>query len=129
MFVRQNPTRVAQCLSFLLEGPGDPYRRFERILTSGSPYKLNGLGSVGIIFLIHLWMPGDFAVVNQPIEDAFKMLKVRFDRPVSSRLGQGYMDRTAVVKEIAKWTGLKTFARVDHFLDAIGKGHIGKRRP
>ena len=39
------------------------------------------------------------------------------------------MDRTAVVKEIAKWTGLKTFARVDHFLDAIGKGHIGKRRP
>jgi PLD-like domain len=128
MFMRQNPAKVARCLSFLLEGAGDPYMRFEKTLASGSPYKLNGLGSVGVIFLMHLWSPKAFAVVNRPIEDAFKMLKVRFNRPASRRRGQGYKDRTAVVKEIVVRTGLGTFARVDHFLDAIGKGHIGQHR-
>jgi hypothetical protein len=127
-FVSQSPEKVAQSLNFLVHGAGDPYVRFEKLLRSGGPYKLEGLASVGLIFLMHLWDQKAFAVVNQPVEDAFKALKVSFSRAASKRQGQGYKDRTAVVTEIMKRIRLKTFARVDHFLDAIGKGHIGQHR-
>ena len=91
------------------------------------PYKLNGMAESGLAFLMHIWNPKEFSVVDYPVEKAFKLLKV--DLRGSKRAGQWYKDRTAATSEIAKRTGLKTFARVDHFLDAIGKGHIGLLRP
>jgi len=45
-------------------------------------------------------------------------------KAASLRKGQGFKDRTAAW-EIVKLTRLKTFGRVDHFLDALGKKHIG----
>jgi len=126
-FVRQDPGKVAHSLLFLLEDGGDPYVRFEKVLARKSKYKLHGMGEVGIIFLMHLWKPEEFAVVDKPVDDALKAL-VSFGRPVSRRKGQGFKDRTAAVKHIAKITGLKTLGRVDHFLDAIGKKHISQPR-
>jgi len=123
LFIKQNSTHVARSLTFLLNGIGDPYTRFEKVLDPKSPYKLNGMGESGLAFLMHVWNPKDFSVVDYPVEKAFKLLKVDLRR--SKRAGQSYKDRTAVISAIAKRTGLKTFARVDHFLDAIGKGHIG----
>jgi len=125
-FVRQGPRKVARSLGFLLEGPGDPYIRFEKVLAKGSSYKLSGMGKVGIICLMHLWKPKEFALVDEPVDNALKAL-VNFGRTISLLEGQGFKDRTAAVSQIAKLTGLKTFGRVDHFLDAIGKGHIGPR--
>ena len=72
---------------------------------------------------MHLWEPTVFAVVNAPIEKGLKKLKVRFR--ASTRPGRAYEDRTKAVANIAKLTKLHTFARVDHFLDGLGKGHIG----
>ena len=43
-FARQRSQRVVRSLDFLLEGPGDPYIRFEKVLAKGSRYKLYGLG-------------------------------------------------------------------------------------
>lgn len=124
-FIRQSPKRVAKSLTFLLNGDGDPYARFEKLLVSGSGYKLTGLGEAGVIFLMHLWSPKEFAVVNQPVDDALKILKFSFGRETSQRRAEAYRDRTAAVMAVARLTKLKTLARVDHFLDAIGKGHIG----
>lgn len=123
-FVRQNPRKVVKSLEFLLQGPGDPYVRFEKMLAKGSSYKLVGLGEVGVICLMHLWRPTEFALFAEPVDKALKTL-VDFGRPVSLRKGQGYKDRTAAAREIVKLTRLKTFGRVDHFLDALGKKHIG----
>jgi hypothetical protein len=129
--VRQNPGRVARSIGFLLQGAGDPYVRFEKMLANASPYKLHGLAEVGVICLMHLWEPKEFALIAEPVDKALKSL-VDFGRPVSVRKGQGFKDRTAAAKRIAELTGLRTLGRVDHFLDAVGKGHIGrlgKRRP
>lgn len=124
-FTNQSTAKVAKSLTFLLKGPGDPYVRFEKLLASGSGYKLTGLGEAGVKFLMHLWKPKEFAVVNQPVDDALKALKFSFGQKASQRRGEAYRDRTAAIRAIARLTKLKTFARVDHFLDAIGKGHIG----
>jgi hypothetical protein len=126
-FTRQNPKKVARSIHFLFEGSGDPYIRFEKMLVSGSRYKLSGMGEVGLICLMHLWDPRKFALIAGPVDNALKML-VNFPQPISLRKGQGFKDRTAAVREIAKRTGLETFGRVDHFLDAIGKRHIGNLR-
>lgn len=83
------------------------------------------MGKGGLTFLMHLWNPGEFAVIMQPVEKALKVLKVNFGRATSRREGQDYKDRTAAVRQIGKLTALKTFAQVDHFLDALAKGHIG----
>jgi hypothetical protein len=123
-FVRQQPRKVARSIGFLLEGLGDPYIRFEKLLAAGSSYKLHGLGEAGVIFLMYLWKPMEFAIINKPVDDALNRL-VKFSRSMSVRKGQGFKDRTAAVSKIAKLTRLETFGRVDHFLDAIGKGHIG----
>ncbi len=123
LFVHQRPARVAQSLEFLLQGTGEPYIRFEKVLASDG-YKLAGMAASGLSFLMHLWEPKAFAVVNAPIDKALKRLRVRF-RASSHRGGQGFKDRTAAVKKIAELTKLRTFARVDHFLDGLGKGHIG----
>jgi len=53
-----------------------------------------------------------------------KKLRVRFRRG-PHREGQVYRDRTGPVKRIAALTRLRTFARVEHFLGALGKGHKG----
>jgi hypothetical protein len=74
---------------------------------------------------MHLWRPNDFAVVDAPVIKGLKILGVAFNRPVSLRRAQGYKDRTAAIRMVARLTGLKSFARVDHFLDALGKKHIG----
>ncbi len=124
LFVRQQPASVAQSLKFLLEGPGDRYIRFEKVLANGSGYKLSGMAASGLSFLMHLWEPSVVAILNAPIKKALKKLKVRLPR-TSRREGQMLKDQTAAVKRIATLTKLRTFARVDHFLDAIGKGHIG----
>lgn len=124
-FIRQSPVKVAKSLTFLLMGDGDPYVRFEQLLVSSSGYKLTGFGEAGVIFLMHLWNPKEFAVVNQPVDDALEALRFSLGRGTSQRRGEAYRDRTAAVLEIARVTKLKTFARVDHSLDAIGKGHIG----
>ena len=126
-FVKQNSAHVALCLNFLLNGPGDPYTRFEKVLDPKGMYKLSGVAESGLAFLMHVWNPKEFSVLDHPVEKAFELLKV--DLRHSTRAGQWYKDRTAVTREIAKRTGLKTFARVDHFLDALGKGHIGVPRP
>jgi len=123
LFVKQSPRKVARSLSFLLEGDGDPYVRFEKVLATGSPYKLDGLGAAGAIFLMHLWSPSEVALINAPIVDALRTLKVV---PVlSSQKGQAFKDLSASIKQIAKATKLGTLARADHFLDAIAKRHIG----
>ena len=127
LFVKQKPAHVARSLNFLLNGVGDPYTRFEKVLDPNGPYKLNGMAESGLAFLMHVWNPKEFSVVDHPVEKAFELLKVDLRR--SKRAGQWYKDRTAATSEIAKRTDLKTFARVDHFLDAIGKGHIGLPRP
>ena len=82
------------------------------------------MGEVGFIFLMHLWNPNAFAVLNRSADDALKALRVTFGRATSRRKGQAFKDRTAAVEFIAQHTGLKTFDRVDHFIDAIGKKHI-----
>jgi hypothetical protein len=123
-FVRQNPRKVVKSLEFLLQGPGDPYVRFEKLLAKGSPHKLVGLGEVGAICLMHLWRPTEFALFAEPVDEALKTL-VDFGRPLSLRKGQGFKDRTAAARQIAELTHLGTFGRVDHFLDALGKKHIG----
>jgi hypothetical protein len=122
-FVRQRPAKVARSLEFLLRGTGDPYIRFEKVLASKSGYKLAGMAAPGLSFLMHLWEPKAFAVINAPIDKALKKLNVRF-RAASQREGQAFKDHTAAVKRIADLTNLRTFARVDHFLDALGKDHI-----
>jgi hypothetical protein len=59
--VPENPRKVVKSLEFLLQGPGDPYVRFEKILAQGASHKLVGLGKVGAISLMHLWRPTEFA--------------------------------------------------------------------
>jgi hypothetical protein len=98
--------------------------RFEKVLAKGSGYKLAGMGEAGLTFLMHLWAPKEFAVINAPIEKALKKLKVKF-RESSHRKGQIFKDKTAAAKKIAAATRLRSLARTDHFLDALGKGHIG----
>jgi hypothetical protein len=122
-FVRQRPVKVARSLKFLLRGTGDPYIRFEKVLAPRSGYKLAGMAAPGLSFLMHLWEPDAFAVINAPIDKALKRLNVRF-RLAAQREGQAFKDHTAAVKTIARLTRLRSFARVDHFLDALGKGHI-----
>ena len=122
-FVRQQPTKVARSLEFLLRGTGDPYIRFEKVLARRSGYKLAGMAAPGLSFLMHLWEPNVYALINAPIDKALKKLNVRF-RAASQREGQAFKDHTAAVKRMADLTNLRTFARVDHFLDALGKGHI-----
>lgn len=63
--------------------------------------------------------------MNEPVNDGLRILKVSFGRRVSSRRAQDYIDRTAAIKHVAKITKLQNLARVDHFFDALGKGHIG----
>ena len=92
--------------------------------SEGSPYKLVGLGEVGVICLLHLWRATEFALFAEPVDKALET-RVDFGRPASLRKGQGFKDRTAAAREIVKLTDLKTFGRVDHFLDALGKKHIG----
>jgi hypothetical protein len=125
LFVQNSPPEAATSLKFLVEGAGDPYIRFERLCDSKGSYNLKGLGPAGLIFLLHLWNPQEFPVVDAPVEEAFKRLKVVFHRRASKRGGQAYKDRAAVIRLIADRTGLQTFSRVDHFLDAIAKDHIG----
>jgi len=125
LFVHQRPAKVARSLEFLLQGTGDPYIRFEKVLARGSGYKLAGMAAPGLTFLMHLWEPKVFAVFNAPIDKALKKLKVRF-RPASHREGQAFKDHTAAVKRIAVLTKLRSLARVDHFLDGHGKGHLDR---
>jgi len=126
-FTNLAPNRVEQSMRFLFEGQGDAFVRFEKVLSVSSQYHLAGLGESGIIFLMHLWNPKKYAIVNASIDKALKLLNVSFGRATSRRRGQAFKDRTAAVEYIMKKTKLKSFGRVDHFLDAIGKGHI--RRP
>jgi len=58
LFGRQDPVRVVRSLHFLLEGLGDPYVRFEKVLATGSQNKLHGMGEAGIIFLMHCGSQG-----------------------------------------------------------------------
>ena len=125
LFVKLNPATVARNLTFLLQGDGDPYIRFEKLLDSKGSYKCKGLGPTGLIFLLYLWKPDVFPIINGSIEMAFKILKVKFRRGLSEQYGQWYKDRSAVIREIMNFSGLKTFALMDHFLDGIGKGHFG----
>ena len=120
---RQAPKKVVNSLEFLLQGEGDPFVRFEKMLRN-KRYKLRGLGEAGLAFLMHLWNPKEFAIINGPIDKSLKKLSVTFKG--SRRKGQALKNRTAAIHALAEQTGLKTFGRVDHFLDAIGKGHIGK---
>jgi hypothetical protein len=70
----------------------------------------------------------NFALVAKPVDNALKAI-VEFGRAnISLRKGQGFKDRTAAAIQIANLTRLKTLGRVDHFLDAIGKKHIGLPR-
>jgi hypothetical protein len=124
-FLRQAPGQVARSIAFLLNPHGDPYTRFEKLVAPASPFKLDGFAESGVAYLMHVWDPDRFAVVNQSVEKAFKVLKIKFPHHGSKQLGRGYRDRNTAIAAIAKKTGLETFARVDHFLDAIGKGHIG----
>lgn len=125
LFLRQRPARVAATLTYLVEGPGDPYVRFEKVLAKAGRFRLPGLGETGVTFLMHLWSPAVFAVVNDPVDKGLRILRVTFGRRTSLRRAQGYKDRTAAIEHIASVTGLRSFARVDHFFDALGKGHIG----
>ena len=124
-FIRQSPVKVAKSLTFLLRGDGDPYVRFEKLLVSGGGYKLFGLGGAGLMFLMHLWNPKEFAILNKPVDDALRALKFSFGREMSERRWEAYRERTLAVLEIARLTKLKTLTRTDHFLDAFAKGHIG----
>ena len=124
-FSRQRPKKVSRSIAYLLTGNGDPFVRFEKVLAAGSPYKLKGMAEAGLAFLMHLWSPKDFAIVNKPVDKALRMLKVSFGRAASSRKGQGYKDRTAAIGKVKVVTGLKSLARVDRFLDAVSKPHIG----
>jgi hypothetical protein len=125
-FLRQRPSAVARTLSYLFNGRGDPYIRFEKILAPGGTYRLDGLGETGVAFLMHLWRPAEFAVINAPVDKGLKILQVTFGRRTSLRRAQGYKDRTAAIKHVASVTKLQNLARVDHFFDALGKGHIGR---
>jgi hypothetical protein len=98
----------------------------EKLADTGSRFNLAGLGTVGLIFLLHLWEPKVFPVVNKSIETAFEVLKLNF--PKAYGTGEGYRERSVAIHEVAKRTGLRSLSRVDHFLDAIGKGHIGPLR-
>jgi hypothetical protein len=100
LFVKQSQRKVAKSLNFLLNGNGDPYVRFEKVLATGSPYKLNGLGAAGAIFLMHLWNSSEFALVNAPIVTALRILKVA--PTLSGQKGQAFKDLTAAVKQIAQ---------------------------
>jgi len=53
---------------------------------------------------------------------------MNLDSQGSKRKAQAYKDHAAAVEAVAKLAGLRSFAQVDHFLDAIGKGDIGRRR-
>jgi len=123
-FVCQSPSKVARSLAYLLNGGGDPYVRFEKVLASGGRYKLNGMNKAGLTFLMHLWSPGEFAMVMKPLDKAFKKLQVSFSRTASRREGQGYKDQTAAIRQIGKLTGLKSLVQADRFLDAVAKAHI-----
>jgi hypothetical protein len=121
-FIQQNPKKVARSISFLLEGDGDPYARLEKMLATRGRYKLFGLGRAGATFLMHLMNPKAFAVVNQPVEAALRRLGLA--KAIPATIGQWYRGRTQAIRHVAKVTGLKSLARVDHFLDAIGKKHL-----
>jgi len=77
---------------------------------------------------MHLWSPAAFAVVNEPVDKGLRILRVTFGRRASLKHAQGYKDLTAAIEHVASVTGLRSFARVDHFFDALGKGHIGRSR-
>jgi PLD-like domain len=123
-FVRQSAKKIRRSLEYLLEGPGDPFIRFEKVVDKNGQYKLNGLSTVGAICLMHFWKPSEFALVAKPVGRAIRAL-VDFGRPVSLRTGQGFKDRTEAAKKITRATRLQSLGRVDHFLDAIAKRHIG----
>jgi hypothetical protein len=80
------------------------------------------------MFLMHLWKPNHFPVLNAPVEQALRTLDMNLDSQGSKRKAQAYKDHAAAVEAVAKLAGLRSFAQVDHFLDAIGKGDIGRRR-
>jgi hypothetical protein len=123
-FVSQSPSKVARSVTYLLKGSGDPYIRFEKVLASGSRYKLVGISKAGLTVLMHLWNPAEFALIMGPLDKAFKRLNISFNRTKSTREGQRYKDETAAVKHVGKLTGLNNLIRADRFLDAVAKGHI-----
>ncbi len=127
-FVRQNPLKVARSLRYLLEGGGDPYIRFEKVLAAGNRYKLAGIGKAGLTVLMHLWNPAEFAFVMGPLKKAFRRLNITFDRTKSIPPGQRYKNETAVIKHVGKLTGLNSLVQTDRFLDAVAKEHIGHWR-
>lgn len=127
-FIRQSPSKVARSLGYLLSGAGDPYVRLEKVLDSGSRYKLNGMKKAGLTFLMHLWSPAEFAFVMGPLDKAFKRLKITFDRTKSNREGMRYKNEIAAVKHVGKLTGLKSLIQTDRFLNAVAEAHIGNWR-
>lgn len=121
-FISNKPQQVANALEFLLMGSGDPFIRFEKLLSHSSGYKVIGLGKTGLNFLMYLWRPNEFAIVNGSVKQALKQLKVQY--PPTTSDGQELKDYTTAVKQIMERTGLESFSIVDHFLDGIAKGHI-----
>lgn len=128
LLLGEKPAKVVLSLEFLLRGSGDPYVRFEKLITPNSVRKIRGLGEAGLAFLMHIDRPESFAVVNASVDSALERLQFRSGQAESRQKGQALRQKTAAVKHIAELTGLTTFGRVDHFLDAIAKGHIGPAR-
>lgn len=122
LFLSQPPQRVRGSLEYLLKGPGDPYTRFEKVLDPDGSYKIDGMGEAGLSFLMYLWEPTKFAIKNEPVAKALQYLGVKL--PKRRSVGQKFKDFTDAVKEIGRRAKLRSLARTDHFLDAIGKKHL-----
>lgn len=122
-FLKQGVFKIRTSIKYLY-GTGDPYVRFENIAPKSSDYHIEGFGPAAIAMLMHLWNPKEYAVYNGAAEEGLKKLTVTFKGRFSNRMGQGYKDRTASIKFLAKETGLNSLSAVDHFIDAVGKEHI-----
>ena len=122
-FLKHSPGKVGRTVDYLLRGSGDPFLRFQKCLRGG-PYHLQGLGPAGLTFLLHLWAPSQFAIVNTPVRKALRVLKVTAMDVVTHSAGAAYRNRTEAIRHISAKLGLGSLARADHFFDAIGKKHI-----
>ena len=123
-FVRQDPQKVAERVTYLLEGDGDPYIRLERVLDRNSKEAVPGFGLGAWACLMHLWDPKSFAIFNEPVLDALKALKVKAGSATVHRKAAKYRNLSEAVKYLAKELQLGNLSRADHFFDGLGKKHF-----
>lgn len=125
-FLRCPTNKIRESIKYLLltdNSKVSPLIRFEHM--ARGPYKLPHMAFAGVSFLMYLYRPKKFAIWNGAVDKGLRNLKIYPKRQFSKHLAQGYQDRMAALDMLKKWTKLKSYAAVDHFVDAFAKkGHL-----